>query len=72
MGGGIGGWSVHTELWNEVMFSNGYTKKNEVGSAKGMICIKCFEEMLGRKLTENDFTNTQDNRTSKVVQQYFK
>lgn len=70
-GGGIGGWSVNTELWNETMLANGYADKSESGSVKGMICIDCFEKMLGRKLNKADFTNTGDNRTSAVVQKYF-
>ena len=37
---------VNTELWLSV-----------VGSAKGMLCIVCLENRLGRKLVASDFTN---------------
>jgi len=70
-GGGIGGWSVNTKLWNKTMFENGYIKKNSRGHAKGMICIDCFEEMLGRKINKNEFTNTLDNKTNKIIQKYY-
>jgi len=70
-GGGIGGWSVNGKLWNETMLANGYTKMSKHGSVKGMICIDCFEKMLGRKLNKDDFTDTFDNKTSSVVKKYF-
>ena len=58
-GGGIGGWSVHTWLWNK--FGNG----------KGILCIPCFEKRLVRKLTHKDFSGTMDNHTNKNVQRIF-
>lgn len=61
LGGGIGGWSVDTKLWNEVMNKN----------SKAIVCIYCFEKILGRKLTKYDFTDTIDNKTNIVVQKYF-
>lgn len=67
-GGGIGGWSVHVQLWNKVMFYSGYIDKTDLGTAKGMICIDCFEKMLGRTLDKRDFTNTIDNKTNSIVQ----
>jgi len=70
-GGGIGGWSVNTKLWNRTLLNNGYTLKNKHGTLLGMLCIDCFEDMLGRKLNENDFTDTIDNKTSSVVQKYY-
>jgi hypothetical protein len=37
---------IHTELWLSV-----------ANSIKGMLCIGCLEERLGRKLTKDDFTS---------------
>lgn len=70
-GDGIGGWSVKTKLWNRVMFK--YTKATtESGSAKGMLCMGCFEKRLRRKLKAKDFTATGDNHSNKNVQRIFK
>jgi len=37
---------VWDDLWNEVTWPN----------SAGMLCIGCFEDLLGRKLTGADFT----------------
>lgn len=39
---------VQDEIWNEV------TKNLD---HDGMLCVGCLEDILGRKLTEKDFTN---------------
>lgn len=54
-GGGIGGWSVFKELWEQA------------GIGKQMMCMPCFEESLGRKLNAKDFTATTDNATNRHV-----
>lgn len=59
-GGGIGGWSVHTVLWKQY------------GNGKGILCMKCFEKRLGRKLLPDDFTDTLDNETNSNVQAILK
>ena len=61
-GGGIGGWSVHTELWKETMLQDSKLK----------ICIPCFEKRLQRKLKCEDFSRTFDNESNRNVQIIFK
>jgi hypothetical protein len=56
-GGGIGGWSVDNELWKSTMGDK----------SKMIVCISCFEKILGRKLSKKDFTDTEDNKTNLQV-----
>jgi hypothetical protein len=63
--GGIGGWSVHTELWQEH------------GNGKGILCIHCFELRLGRRIQKSDLATLyggyyEDNKTNSYIQLIFK
>lgn len=69
LGGGIGGWSIDSDLWNDTIIYN-VNKFNDI-SIEMIVCINCFEKMLGRKLTKTDFTYTLDNITNNEVKRYF-
>jgi hypothetical protein len=69
LGEGIGGWSIDSDLWNNTIICNA-NKLNNI-STEMIICIDCFEKLLGRKLTKSDFTYTIDNITNNEVRRYF-
>lgn len=41
---------VHNELWNSICSNNNLSKRS-------LICKDCFEQLLGRRLREDDLTN---------------
>lgn len=49
-------YSVHDELWDGVLDR---WKLNKYGN--GMICIGCFEKLLGRYLNKHDFKDCEVN-----------
>jgi hypothetical protein len=46
---------VHDKLW-QIVIHRWKIPTDECGEA-GMLCIGCFESLLGRKLTRRDFTD---------------
>jgi len=51
---------VHDELWHGVV-ERWKIPADEHGQV-GMICISCFEQLLGRRLTKQDFIDCEINR----------
>ena len=43
------------DTWNEYYMIHTNTWKKAHPKSKGMLCIKCLENRLGRKLTSKDF-----------------
>jgi hypothetical protein len=59
---------LHDELWQSVI-NRWKIPRDEYGEA-GMICIACFEALLGRKLTKQDFTDCPVNDLTKSDKSY--
>lgn len=51
---------VHDDLWQGVI-DRWKIPADQYGQV-GMICIGCFEKLLGRQLTSQDFTDCEANR----------
>jgi hypothetical protein len=51
---------LHDEVWQRVV-DRWNIPTDEYGDI-GMICVSCFEQLLGRRLTREDFTDCEVNR----------
>ncbi len=52
------------DTWNEYYMLYGRIWRRANPREKGMLCISCVEEKLGRKLTKKDFTKAPVNIAS--------